>query len=120
MAAKKILMVEDERDFATLMTFDIEKHGYEVLVAHDGLAGLEKARSEKPDLILFDIKMPGMDGYNFVRQIKKDAELAEIPLIGLSSYNAMQEMVEMEGVTHFFTKTAKMDELFETIDKILA
>ena len=118
MAGGKILIVDDEIDFAQLLVFDIKKRGYEVITATNGEEGLAKIRSEKPRLIIFDIKMPKMDGYTFVKHIKKDPELSSIPLIALTSYD-MKDMFEIEGVRDYFLKSPKMDSLFDTIARYL-
>ncbi len=114
MAGEKILLIDDETDFIQLLALDIKKKGYQVVTAGNGEEGLEKARSEKPDVIIFDIKMPKMDGYTFVRYIRKDPDLSPIPLIALTSYD-MRDVFEMEGVNDYFLKSEKVDVLFEAI-----
>lgn len=115
----KILLVDDDPDFKQLLGFDLRKNGYTVVMANDGEEGLLKASSEKPDLILCDIKMPRMDGYTFVRHLKKDAETATIPLIILTSYEPMKDMFQMEGVNDYYVKSVDTEGLFETIKKHL-
>ena len=119
MAEEKILLVEDDQDFAQLLEFDLKKHGYQVATASNGEEGLEKVGIEKPSLIILDIKMPKMDGYTFVRRIKKDSETKEIPLIVLTSYEPMKDMFQMEGVNDYIVKSANMESLVKTIEKHL-
>ena len=119
MAEEKILLVEDDQDFAQLLEFDLKKHGYQVTTASNGEEGLEKVGIEKPSLIILDIKMPKMDGYTFVRRIKKDSETKEIPLIVLTSYEPMKDMFQMEGVNDYIVKSANMESLVKTIEKHL-
>ncbi len=115
MANEKILIVDDDQDFAQLMEFDLKKQGYLVALAGNGEEGLSKALSENPALIMLDIKMPKMDGYTFVRRLKKNPITKDIPLIVLTSYEPMKDMFQMEGVTDYFVKSASMESLFKTI-----
>ena len=119
MAGNKILIVDDDQDFSQLLEFDLKKHGYVVALAVNGEEGLEKIKTEKPEIIIIDIKMPKMDGYTFVRRIKKDAETKNIPLIVLTSYEPMKDMFQLEGVSDYFVKSANMEGLLKTIEKNL-
>jgi CheY-like chemotaxis protein len=119
MSGKKILLVDDDQDFAQLLEFDFKKRGYQVVTANNGEDGLSKAVSEKPNLIILDIKMPKMDGYTFVRRLKKDAETKDLPLVVLTSYEPMKDMFQLEGVSDYFVKSANMDNLMKTVEKYL-
>lgn len=119
MANPKILLVDDDPDFKQLLSFDLKKNGYDVVMAGDGEEGLAKADKEKPDLILLDIKMPRMDGYTFVRHLKKSEATASIPLIVLTSYEPMKDMFQMEGVNDYYVKSVDTEGLFTTIKKHL-
>lgn len=119
MAGGKILIVDDEADFAQLLAFDLKKRGYQVATASNGEEGLAKIKTEKPGLVLFDIKMPKMDGYTFVKAVRKDPATAALPMMALTSYEPMRDMFEMEGVNGYFVKAARMDGLFEAIAKHL-
>jgi two-component system alkaline phosphatase synthesis response regulator PhoP len=114
MTQKRILLVDDEPDLAQLLAYDLKKRGYAVILARDGEEGLAKAEAEKPDLVIFDIKMPKIDGYTFVKTIRKNAALAGIPLIALTSYD-MKDIFEIEGVKDYFLKAPKMDGLFSAL-----
>lgn len=81
MAKKKVLIIEDEANLVKLMRFDLELEGLECLVARDGIEGLAKARNEKPDLIIMDIMLPQMSGYEVTRQLKGDEGSKSIPII---------------------------------------
>ena len=83
---KKILIIEDNEQNLYLISFILEKHGYEVLAAQDGQEGIDMALSIKPDLILLDIQLPVMDGYTVARQLRTNAEFAQIPIIAVTSY----------------------------------
>ena len=119
MPGEKILIVDDDQDFAQLLEFDLKKKGFQTLLTHNGEEGLAKAINDKPALILLDIKMPKMDGYTFVRRLKKEADTKEIPIIVLTSYEPMKDMFQLEGVNDYFVKSVNMDGLLKTIEKNL-
>lgn len=81
-----ILLIEDNEKNRYLTTFILEKHGYQVIQAGDGLAGIALARQIKPDLILLDIQLPGMDGYAVARELTTNQELRDIPIVAVTSY----------------------------------
>ena len=81
----KILLIDDDPIFVEATRTILESQ-YRVITAHDGEEGLEKARKEKPDLILLDIIMPAKDGFHVCRQLKKDQQLANVPVIMLTSF----------------------------------
>lgn len=82
----RILVVEDTEDNRQIMRDLLTTAGYEVFEAEDGVAGVEAARTHKPDLILMDIQLPAIDGYEATRRIKAMPELAHIPIIAVTSY----------------------------------
>jgi two-component system, OmpR family, alkaline phosphatase synthesis response regulator PhoP len=77
----KILVIDDEVELTELVKFRLEKQGYEVSVAHDGISGFGKAREERPDLIILDVMLPGMDGYKICRLLKFDERYQKIPIM---------------------------------------
>ena len=88
MGTPKILVIDDEKDYGHLVEFELQKHGYEVLKAENGKTGLAFLSSQKPSLVILDIKMPEMDGEHFIKEalkLKKD-----IPIIILSNYVASE------------------------------
>ena len=82
----KILLVEDNDNNRYLAQFLLERAGFAVATAENGRIALEKARNDKPDLVVMDIQMPEMDGYETARRFKADSSLKEIPLVGVSSF----------------------------------
>lgn len=78
---KTILLVDDEKDIAELTKLRISAIGYRVLLAFDGEEALEKINTEHPDLILLDVKMPKLDGYQVCKSVKSDEKLKDIPII---------------------------------------
>src|SRR5882757_5736315 len=83
---KRILVVEDQEDLRGILRDLLGGSGYAVVEAVNGRDGVEKARSERPDLILMDIQLPILDGYEATRQIKADPNLAATPIIAVSSF----------------------------------
>jgi two-component system alkaline phosphatase synthesis response regulator PhoP len=84
----KILLVDDDPDFVESTKIVLESKPYQVIVASNGDEALNKARTEKPDLILLDVIMPVEDGFTAAEQIKKDEQLSGIPLLMLTSYSS--------------------------------
>jgi two-component system, cell cycle response regulator DivK len=84
--SKRILLVEDQEDNRRIMRDLLSASGYQLVEANDGEQGLALAASEVPDLILMDIQLPGLDGYEVTRRIKANAALSHIPIIAVTSY----------------------------------
>ncbi len=82
---KRILIVDDEPDIVELLGMRLRKSGYEILTAVDGMEGLEKARKEIPDLVILDVMMPRMDGFQVCRLLKFDEKYKKIPIMMLTS-----------------------------------
>ena len=83
---KRILVIEDTEDNRTILRDLLGVAGYEMIEAHDGAEGVAKASEHKPDLILMDIQLPVLDGYEATRRIKAQPDLAHIPIIAVTSY----------------------------------
>jgi two-component system, cell cycle response regulator DivK len=83
---KRVLLVEDNENNRYLFTLLLTHAGFSVVTAANGREGLEKANAEKPDVILLDIQMGEMDGYEVAERLKRDPELRRIPIIGVSSF----------------------------------
>jgi two-component system, OmpR family, alkaline phosphatase synthesis response regulator PhoP len=82
---KKILAVDDERHIVRLVEVNLQRAGYEVVTAYDGREALEKVKSENPDLVVLDVMMPYMDGFEVLKNLKADPATAEIPVIMLTA-----------------------------------
>lgn len=102
--AKKILIVDDEPDFITMVRMRLEANGYEVIDAPDGEAGFKKAKQEKPDLILLDIMMPKKDGYTVLRELKAEDATKSIPVIVLTAKTGMKDLFKIEGIDDYVIK----------------
>lgn len=119
--AKKILIVDDEAELVDLVKIRLEAAGYEVAKAFDGQEGLDKAKLEKPDLILLDIMMPKMDGYKVCGLLKMDARFKKIPII-LFSAKAQKEDAELAkevGADLYITKPFEAPVLLAKIKELL-
>ncbi len=82
---KRILVVDDEPDFASIVKANLEKEGFEVDVAYNGVEGLEKVEANPPDVIVLDVMMPEKDGYKMCKEVKADERFADIPVIMLTA-----------------------------------
>jgi len=115
----KILLVDDDVDLVTVMRGALESKAYQVVVAHNGQEGLEKAKKEKPDLVVLDILMPVADGFMFADQFRKDASLAKVPVIALTSFSqALGEPIPFE-VSEFIRKPIKPKDLVAKVEQML-
>jgi len=105
--AKKILLIEDEEIIINLLQRKLEKEGYEMRVARDGQEGLEKMKEAKPDLVLLDIIMPKMGGFEVMEEMQKEAELKKIPVIIISNSGQPVELDRAKelGVRDWLIKT---------------
>jgi two-component system cell cycle response regulator DivK len=118
---KKALLVEDNENNRYLLTLLLNHAGLEVVTAENGRSGLELARSEHPDVILMDIQMPQMDGYEVAACLKSDIELAHIPIIGVSSF-AMpgdREKAMKMGFAGYIEKPVDPERFADTVISIL-
>ncbi len=117
----KVLIVEDNEQNLYLITYILEKNGYEVVQARDGLEGIEKAIINKPDLILMDIQLPGMDGLTVASKLKAMPEVADAPIIAVTSYAMMgdKERILTSGCTGYIEKPINPDTFIDEIEKHL-
>ena len=93
MPKETILIVEDEEDIRELLDVNLRKHGYRTLLAASGEEGLKKARAGKPDLILLDLMLPGVDGLEVCRQLKRDPALASVPVMMVTARGEEADIV---------------------------
>ncbi len=121
-AAKRVVCVEDEPEMIDLVRLILGRKGYEVIGANGGIEGLETVRREKPDLILLDLMMPDMDGWEVYQQIKADPGVREIPVIVVTAKAQSIDKVlglHIAKVDDYITKPFGPQELLESVDKIL-
>jgi DNA-binding response OmpR family regulator len=120
---KRILCIEDEAEMIELMRLVLEREGFEVTGAMGGEQGLKAMRQEKPDLILLDLMMPGIDGWEVYRQMRADKELAEIPVIIVTAKAQSIDKVlglQVAKVADYITKPFGPKELIGSIERVLA
>ncbi len=121
MAKGRILVVDDEIYIVHILDFSLGMEGYEVITALDGEQALEKARAEKPDLIVLDIMMPKLDGYETCKLLKAEVGTKDIPVILLSAKgrNVDQKIGFEVGADDYITKPFSPRKLVERINAIL-
>jgi len=117
----RILLVEDNEMNRDMLSRRLEKRGHSVLIAVDGAIGVELAKKEKPDLILMDISLPVMDGWEATRQIKADPALTPIPIIALTAHAMVSDRDKAlaAGCNDFDTKPVELPRLMGKIDALL-
>ena len=117
----RVLYVEDNDDNVFMLSRRLQKRGYEILVASDGESGVEVATAEQPDLILMDLGLPGIDGWETTRRLKADALTASIPVIALSAHamEADRQSALAAGCDDFDTKPVDLDRLLGKIEACL-
>ena len=117
----KILVVEDNEDNRDSLSRRLERRGYEVVIAVDGLKGVAAARDERPDLILMDMNMPELDGWEATGQIKAMPDLAATPVIALTAHamTGDRERAIAAGCTDYHTKPVEFPKLLSQIEAIL-
>ena len=118
----KILYIEDHPAQRDIMAQMLELSGYEVAVASDGIEGVEQAHSWNPDLILMDLRMPRMDGFDAIRELRKGPDTADIPIIAISAWASAKhkERAMDAGANEHFTKPVDLPRLLETINRFLS
>jgi DNA-binding response OmpR family regulator len=116
-----VLLVEDEADVVDLLRYNLNKAGFSVLVAYDGLTGLQMARESRPEILVLDLMLPGMDGYSVCRALKKDPETELLPILMLTARGEPSERIHgLEiGADDYVTKPFSPRELVLRIQALL-
>lgn len=118
----KILVIEDDKFLRELITQKLSREGYDVIGAVDGEEGVVKAKKDQPDLVLLDLILPGIDGFEVLSQIKKDTETSEIPVVILSNLGQKEDVDRGKslGAVDFLIKAHfTPSEIIEKIEEIL-
>ncbi len=117
-----ILLVEDNEMNRDMLSRRLKKRGYDVSIAVDGSEGVEKARSESPELILMDMSLPVIDGWEATRTLKGDEATRGIPIVALTAHamSTDRERAMEAGCDAYETKPDEPPRLLETIEKLLA
>lgn len=116
-----VLIIDDDRDVVRLIEFALKRAGYQVLSATNGHAGLSITQSEKPDLVIADVMMPGLNGYEYCRQVRAQEELADIPILVFSArFQPIDRQTALEaGASDYLPKTVSPSELVAHVDALL-
>ncbi|MBF0485739.1 MAG: response regulator [Candidatus Omnitrophica bacterium] len=116
---KKILLIDDDRLNITLLKFSLKEKRFDVISAGNGREGLEMVKVEKPDLIVLDIMMPEMSGFEFMNELKALPSGRDIPVIMLTANENMQDVFFSEGVKGYFVKPIDPPKLEAKIRQVL-
>ena len=120
--SKTILIIEDNEQNLYLTRFLLEKHGFTVIEARDGLQGIRLASQYLPDAILLDIQLPELDGYAVATQLRKDSNLRQTPIIAVTSYAMVgdREKALASGATDYIEKPINPDTFVDQVRKHLS
>lgn len=117
----KILLVEDHEEIWDFLSRRLKRRGFDVVLAHDGQQGVDKARAERPDVILLDMNLPVMDGWTAARAIRSNPELNSLPIIALTAHamSGDRERTLEAGCTDYHPKPVDFSKLLSQIDAAL-
>ena len=117
----RILAVDDEPNIVRLIQVNLERHGYQVETANNGVQALEKIRANRPDLVVSDVMMPEMDGFELLSTIKRDPALEDLPIIMLTAKTQDKNVMEgySRGADMYLTKPFNPAELLAFVKRIL-
>ena len=117
---KKILLVDDELALLRLLEINFSRAGYEVVTALDGVEGMKRVKAEKPDVIVLDIIMPTMDGYEMLAELQADPRWSEIPVVILTAKAQDTDVYEglKSGATTYITKPVVVSDLVTLIKRV--
>lgn len=119
----KILVVEDEEILLAGLKEELSSGGYEVEGALDGVEGLEKTKTFRPNLILLDLLMPKMDGMEMLQKLKADSETRDVPVViltNLSDYEKISEALSLGAMDYLVKANYKLEDLLEKVRTVLA
>ncbi len=121
MSEERILVVDDEEHIVELIKFNLENSGYKVLTCGNGVDAVKLAKVQKPELILLDIMLPGMDGYDVCKEIRRDVEIASTPIIMLTAKSEeLDKILGLElGADDYITKPFSVRELLARVKAVL-
>lgn len=120
-AGQKILIIDDEENIVDLLSNILTHSGFVVIGAFNGENGIEKAIKEKPHIIILDIMMPGMDGFEVLKRLKEDEQTSDIPVIMLTAKTEDSAVIESwrKGAEFYIPKPFEIEELLHVINLIL-
>ena len=115
----KILVVDDDRLGTTLVKFGLSEKSYDVIIAGDGDIALELVKEQSPDLIVLDVMMPNMNGYEFMTELKQLQGVETTPVVMLTANETMEDLFKLEGVKGYFIKPVNVGQLLGKIKECL-
>ena len=121
MAARRILLIDDEPDLLAALALRLTAAGFQCETANGSYEGLEKAQADPPDLIMTDLSMPGMDGYELCRRLKADPQTAAVPIIMLTASipeNEIASQAQELGIERLLYKMVESKELISTVREV--
>ena len=123
---KRILVVDDEPDFCAIVQGQLEKEGFDVDIAYNGIEGLEKVRANPPDAIVLDVMMPEMDGYEVCKKLKGDKKCVDIPIVlltAVASHVTSTRYTHRDGMSteadDYIAKPASAEEIAASIKRLV-
>lgn len=123
---KRILVVDDEPDFCSIVQGQLEKEGFEVDVAYNGVEGIEKVHANPPDAIVLDVMMPEKDGYEMCAELKDDEKCCDIPIIlltAVASHVTSTRYTHADGMSteadDYIAKPASAEEIIDSVKRLL-
>ena len=118
--AEKILIADDDADICNLLSFSLEDAGYEVLICNNGRDVMDTAREEKPDVLILDVMLPGIDGATIAKRIGDDSDLKTIPIVVITALEASKNLFQpILQVSKFITKPFNTEDLLEAVDNAI-
>ena len=118
---KKILLIDDEPEFAEMVKIRLEANGYQIDLAADGATGIARVAVDRPQLILLDVMMPGLDGFAVLRRLREDAATRALPIIMLTARGEFKSITEAQalGATDYLIKPVDTNELLKLITRYI-
>jgi DNA-binding response OmpR family regulator len=116
-----ILIIEDNQETARILELSLKREGYQIIIALDGLRGLELAQAQPPDLILLDLMLPGIDGFEVCRRLRANLATANLPILILSAktQEADKQLAAQLGANNYLAKPYRRAELLAAIQALL-
>ncbi|MBF0386564.1 MAG: response regulator [Candidatus Omnitrophica bacterium] len=116
---KKVLVIDDDPVIVALLEKRLQSAGFQIMVASNGATGMERMCAEPPDLVIFDVMMPGLDGYSFLSEVRSNEQVRDIPMIVITGRGELGDLFRTESVAAFFQKPFNMDDLVGEVRAIL-
>jgi two-component system alkaline phosphatase synthesis response regulator PhoP len=119
--AKKILVIEDDPATSRLVDYSLKQEGYEIITAANGLEGLRKALGESPDLVILDVMLPGLDGFEICYRLRAEPATAELPIL---MFSAKAQEIDKDtgirvGADDYLTKPSAPEDIVSHVEKLL-